>query len=270
MIIDTHVHIGEMIGFNMPEQMVLDSMAKYHIDYSLVSNIESAEYDGNLNIIPKEYQISQTASLEKSLKFARENPDKIGVFHWIKPAFEKVDDKLENMIKDNLDIIHGIKVHPYHSKTALDDPKLEPYYELAEKYNLPVTAHTGGCEEANSIHVYNAAIKHPKINFVMVHLGLGTDNKESIELLGKADNLYGDTTWVPMEHIIDAVNKFGSEKILFGSDNPIDGLDTYHNNPRGEISIYPAYFNDLKGIIGEENYNNIMYKNAIRLFNLKF
>ncbi|MDD6489956.1 MAG: amidohydrolase family protein [Clostridia bacterium] len=270
MIIDTHVHIGEMLGFDMPEQMVLDSMKKYNIDYSLVSNIQAAEYDSDLNIIPTEQQISQTESLERSLKFARENPDKIGVFHWIKPAFEKVDDKLENMIKDNLDVIHGIKVHPYHSKTALDDPKLEPYLQLAEKYNLPVAAHTGGCEEANSIHVYNAAIKHPNINFVMVHLGLGTDNKESIELLGKADNLYGDTTWVPMEHIIDAVNKFGSEKILFGSDNPIDGLDTYHNNPKGDISIYPAYFNDLKGIIGEKNYNNIMYRNAIKLFNLKF
>lgn len=116
MLIDTHVHIGEMIGFNMPEEMVLESMKKYNIDYSLVSNIQSAEYDHNLNVIPKELQVSQVESLERSLRFARNNKDKIGVLHWIKPAFEKVDERLENIIKENLDVIFGIKVHPYNSK----------------------------------------------------------------------------------------------------------------------------------------------------------
>lgn len=268
MLIDTHVHIGEMIGFNMPEEMVLESMKKYNIDYSLVSNIQSAEYDHNLNVIPKELQVSQVESLERSLRFARNNKDKIGVLHWIKPAFEKVDERLENIIKENLDVIFGIKVHPYHSKTSVDSLKMKTYIELAEKYNLPIVAHTGGCEEADSIHIYNAAKMYPNVNFVMVHLGLGTDNKESIKLLGKADNLYGDTTWVPMNHIIDAVKEFGSEKILFGSDNPIDGVDTYHNNPKGDISIYQDYFNNFQDTIGSESYNNIMYKNAIKLFKL--
>ena len=51
MIIDSHVHIGNMLGFNMPEEMVLKSMEKYNIDFSLVSNIDSAEFDDNLKRI---------------------------------------------------------------------------------------------------------------------------------------------------------------------------------------------------------------------------
>lgn len=32
MIIDSHVHIGNIMNFNMPEEMVLKSMEKYNID----------------------------------------------------------------------------------------------------------------------------------------------------------------------------------------------------------------------------------------------
>ena len=268
MIIDSHVHIGYMLGFNMPEEMVLKSMEKYNIDFSLVSNIDSAEFDDNLKPIDMDKQISQIKSLNRVIKFAKDNPNKIGVVVWVKVANEKVDKELIETINNNREYIYGIKVHPYHSKTAFDHKKMEPFVELAEKLDVPIITHTGGCEEANVIHVYNMAKKYPKVNFIMAHMGLGTDNSEAIKLLGKLPNLYGDTTWVPMEHTIDAINKWGSEKILFGSDNPIDGLDTYHNNPKGEESVYVKYFNEFEKRIGTENYENVMYKNAIRLFKL--
>ena len=35
MIIDMHVHIGEALGWNMSEEMVLKSMDKYNIDFAL-------------------------------------------------------------------------------------------------------------------------------------------------------------------------------------------------------------------------------------------
>ena len=62
----------------------------------------------------------------------------------------------------------------------------------------------------------------------------------------------------------------GSEKMLFGSDCPIDGVDTYHHNPKGETSIYQAYFHELENKISKEAYDNLMYKNAIRVFKLPF
>ena len=33
MIIDSHIHIGKIINFNMPEEMVIESMEKYRIDF---------------------------------------------------------------------------------------------------------------------------------------------------------------------------------------------------------------------------------------------
>lgn len=54
MIIDTHVHIGNMLKFQMPEEMVIESMEKYGIDFSLVSNIDSTEVDFAQKEIPKD------------------------------------------------------------------------------------------------------------------------------------------------------------------------------------------------------------------------
>lgn len=269
MIIDTHVHIGKILVFNMTQQDVLYSMDRYGIDFSLVSNIECAENDHSGNPVPHDLQKSQNAVLKKTLEFARANSDKIGVLPWLKIRQETPDKKFIKTISDNRDIVYGLKLHPFHSRTAPDDESLESIYRLAAEYSLPVVSHTGGCPEANSLRLYNAAKKHPEINFVMVHMDLGTDNSKAIELLGKLPNLYGDTTWVPVESTLKAINKWGSEKILFGSDNPIDGKDTYLHNSKGDRSLYQQYFNEFKAMVSKEDYDNVMYKNAERLFGIK-
>ena len=195
----------------MPEEMVIESMDKYGIDYALVSNIDSTELDFDQKEIPRELQINQVDSLERSIRFARAYPDRIGVLAWMKPYGETVTQELVDMLEKNRDIIYGLKFHPYHSKTAMDDPKVAPYLELARKFHFPVSAHTGGCEEAEPVHVRNAAEKYPDIDFIMVHMGLGSDNREAIRLLGTLPNLYGDTAWVPVESTVLAVETVGSE-----------------------------------------------------------
>lgn len=268
MIIDTHVHIADMLGIVMTEEMVIAAMQKYNIDYCIVSNCDSAEFGHDLKPIPKCEQISQADSFRRSICFARANMGKIGIMPWIKPATEKADEEFEDLIKENLDIVKGIKVHPYHSKTFFDSERVEPYIRLAQKYHLPVVSHTGGCEEAHPKYVYHMAVRYPDVNFVMVHMGLGTDNREAVELMDRADNLYADTTWVPVETAVEVIRRYGSKRIVFGSDTPIDGVDTYFYNKAGEPSLYREYFNGLWEIIGREAYKDLMYKNAINIFNI--
>ena len=123
-----------------------------------------------------------------------------------------------------------------------------------------------GCGKGN--FACGMAAKYPDINFVMVHLDLGSDHQEALEVLGMADNLYGDTTWVPLETTLEVIKRYGSKKIMFGSDAPIDGVDTYHTNKFGEDSLYLDYWYKLPNLISKEDYENIMYKNAINVFNL--
>lgn len=267
MRIDTHVHIGgEALGFHMTEEMVLEMMEKYKVDYAIVSNGDAGEMNHTQELLPKKVQISQEDALRRVIAFAKSNPKKIGVAVWVKPYLQGVTEELEMLIKNNLDIIYAIKLHPFHSNTAPTNEKALPYIELADKYHLAVVSHTGGCEAAEPVHLYETAKMFPNIPFVMVHMGLGTDNKQALDLLGKQDNLYGDTAWVPMNTTIEAIKRYGSKKILFGSDAPIDGVDTYLYNPKGERSLYQDYLHVLPEKISKSAYEDLMYKNAIRIF----
>lgn len=69
----------------------------------------------------------------------------------------------EELLKENLDIVCGIKVHPFHSKIAFDDERVQAFIKFAQKYKLPVCTHTADCEEACVRKVYEMAKKHMKI-----------------------------------------------------------------------------------------------------------
>ncbi len=268
-IIDTHVHIGGgNLGFDMTEEMVETLIERYDIDHILLSNCDCCEVDFRQNWIPEEKQISQIDGLMRTLKFARAHSQKVSVAPFIKANVEGLTPEYASLIKQNLDIIKAMKIHPYHGKISPMDKKVLPYWELASELHLPVVSHTGGCEEADPVHLYEAACEFKEVYFVMVHMDLGSDNKKALELLGKCDNLYGDTTWVPISTTMEAIRRYGSKKMVFGSDAPIDGTDTYLHNKKGDRSIYQDYFNVLPELISEHDYEDLMYRNAERIFKI--
>ncbi len=269
MIIDTHVHIGNMLGFVLTENDVIYSMQTYGISHSIVSSLNAAEFDHQLNPVPQKYQHSQLECLNDVVSFAKKFPHKISAAVWVRPFNENADNALYKAIDENRQYIKAVKFHPYHSNVPFDSKQSEQFIELAEHYRLPVVTHTGGSDCASCIRVYRMAKKYPKTNFVMVHMGLGTDNNEAIDLISKLPNLYGDTTWVPVESTLKLIRNAGIEKIFFGSDNPIDGKDTYFCNREGFRSLYQQYFYELKDLISPQDYNKLMYENAASVFDIK-
>lgn len=267
MIIDTHVHIGTMLNFDMREEHITYMMKKYSIDHCIVSNSECATHDHFQNPIPKEYVKSHVDTNLRAIEFARKNKGKITVALWVNP-YEDVK-TIEPLIQSNRDIVKAIKFHPFHSKLRFDSEEIQSYIRLAQKHHLPVVTHTGDTECDDVKLVYNMAQKYPDVNFVMVHMGLGTDNKEAIDLISKLPNLYGDTTWVSIDSALRFLEICGEDKLLFGSDAPIDGKDTYLDNGKGDRSLYQAYFNEFRDMVSEQTYDKIMYKNASRLFDIK-
>ena len=177
-------------------------------------------------------------------------------------------DAIDKMIAENRDVIVALKVHPTLSNLSFADEKMHPYLKLAEKYQLPVIVHTADEELANTMRVYEMACLYPQLNFIMAHMGLCSDNTLAVELMEKAPNLYADTTWVPVETTLEVIRRYGSERVMFGSDNPIDGLDTYFCNPKGEPSLYRQYFGKLKEKISKEDYENLMENTARKIFRI--
>ncbi len=268
MIIDSHVHIGTIMDFDLRKEHVLYSMEKYGIDYSIVSDLRAAEFDHQQKLLPKEFQTSQLECARSVIDFAKQNPDSIGAAVWIRPYSEKPDKSIRDLIADNLQFIKAIKFHPFHSTIPFDNKSMDGFVRLAAEFGLPAVVHTGGSDAASCRRVYNMAKRFPEVNFVMVHMGLGTDNSEAIRLIGMLDNLWGDTTWVPVSSTLRFIRENGDDRIIFGSDSPIDGPDTYLHNRTGDRSLYQQYFNELKELVSEKTYDKLMYGNSRRLFRL--
>ena len=247
MIIDIHTHYGIVKDkFNMPLDMLLGSMDKYGIDYSLISNIACG------------YEQGETAGNEEILELVKENRKRLGAMLWCAPGNGSDIAKFESQYLDNRDIVKGLKIHPDISGIRADDKVFEPYFEIAEKHRLPVLFHTQDSPFSKVIYAVNAAKKHPNVNFILGHMSLCSDNAESISAIKENANVYGDTSWVKLESVRAAAEANIANKLMFGTDSPIGGPDTY-----GDREYYTDYY-DCK----DEFLNGVMYENARRLFKL--
>lgn len=264
MIIDAHVHIGDFGNFKMKPETVIESMERYRIDYSLVSSGACCEFTEDRKPLPDGWTVTQYSGNMQTVEFALKYRDKIGVLIWCKPSTEGFNSDFAKLIESGGSLIKGLKFHPFYSMTPMTDARVEPYLTFAAERKLPVLVHSAADEWSQPKFVYEAAKANPTVNFIMAHMGLGTDNEEAVELIGSLPNIYGDTAWVKPESALKLIKKYGAHKLLFGTDNPIDGVDTYAH------PFYKEYFNEFKNNVSPDDYKLIMHANAERLFNLKF
>lgn len=138
-----------------------------------------------------------------------------------------------------------------YANVAPDDPRMEPYWALAAKYDVPVAVHTGrgpgpgqGPRDETCCPGYNEAYgnpdrlrpvlaKHPGLRVILQHFGAGDPPahsyffEEAIALLRDHPSVYVDMTIMNsiapapaheavLKSLVDA--GFG-DRILFGSDN---------------------------------------------------
>lgn len=257
MIIDAHCHIGHFGKMDMTKDLP-EAIKKYKIDYALFSSGDAVEVTDKMVLLEK--QKKQIDVCLETLNFSRKHPNFLALL-WLKPLTEGVNEELVSFIEENRNAIYGLKFHPFYSNMPFDNPKYRPYIELARKYHLPIQIHTANDENSSVKAVYEVAKKYPDVNFILAHLNLGSDNKEAISYVKELPNLYGDTAWVSAKNVVYAIKECGPTKIMFGTDNPIDGVDTYLK--------YQEFFNELKEELTKEEYDGLMYKNAIRIFNIK-
>ena len=247
MIIDIHAHYGIIPGkFNMPIEMQLEAMEKYHIDYALISNIE-ATIEGEA--------ISANVNM---LDIVREHKDKLGCMLWVNENLDEAGKaSFEELYLANRDIVKGVKIHPDMSGKRADDACFDFFYLMGAKYSLPVLLHTKQNQFSSVDIVVNAAKKHPETIFILGHMEISSDGKNALEAVKMYDNIYGDTAWVHLEVVREAHKMGIVHKIMFGTDSPISGADCYGDD------YYIDYYRQ------QESYmKDVMLENARRMFGL--
>jgi predicted TIM-barrel fold metal-dependent hydrolase len=142
-----------------------------------------------------------------------------------------------------------------------DDPGYRPYYEIAERYKIPVIFHTGDTYSpyaklrfARPLLVDDVAVDHPKVNFVLAHLG-NPWMMDAAEVVYKNMNVWADLSglvtgaagdWAAEEHQ-EAWHDVQAEvrrafryaerpnRFLFGSDWPLTPIPAYRQFIAGAV-----------------------------------
>ena len=96
MIIDIHTHIGSGFKIDMNEDLLLHSMSKYHISFSLVSNADGCEFD--MEDKASNLDIKQADVNLRSIDLALHNKDKIGVYMWARLQRGECDQQYKDMV----------------------------------------------------------------------------------------------------------------------------------------------------------------------------
>nr|KJR73806.1 MAG: hypothetical protein TU35_03690 [Thermoproteus sp. AZ2] len=121
--------------------------------------------------------------------------------------------------------MRGIKI--YRAVRAVH-PSLEPIYELAKQYSVPVLIHTAHRlyprdrpNESDSRHVAQAAKRNPNVVFIMAHIGGGGDWEYAVRAVKELSNVYADIGGSVADNsmVEYAVEVMGPDRVLFGSDN---------------------------------------------------
>jgi predicted TIM-barrel fold metal-dependent hydrolase len=131
------------------------------------------------------------------------------------------------------------EVGAQYSGLALDDPRLEPYYALAEELDIPIGVHTGAGAPGTALRgartfrmalgrplaLEDVLVRHPKLRVFLMHAGWPY-REETIGLMTHYPQVYADLSaisWAapPAEFhdYLQALTRIGlGDRLMFGSD----------------------------------------------------
>lgn len=181
--IDAHAHVGYFGGWAdvgyTDEQMVAE-MDRYGIEKSVVSYMDNTVVERAVGRFPDRF---------------------VGIT-WANPY--DGDKAVETVIREARE--HGFQ-----------GIKLHPLMEVAQQMDLPVFIHSGHPPFSLPHSIIQLAEDFPKVRIVMVHMGHGNGIyiQAALDLSKKHDNVYLETSGMPMHTKIREAVQYGRQRTGF-------------------------------------------------------
>ena len=137
-------------------------------------------------------------------------------------AFTRVrpDDRPGDMLAEALAAgARGVKLHGSSDEFALDDPRLEEVYEIADAEQLPVLVHAGPELRSVGHPALEICRRHPGLRLILAHCAL-TDLGWIWHDVPQTPNLFFDTAWWTPAHLMALFRLVPPARVLLGSDLP--------------------------------------------------
>ena len=231
MIIDNHVHIGWFKdGYHSPVE-VWEGIRKTNISKIVVSSTSTCA-DLYHNILTEFYQLISIAGKNNIIPIL-----------WLTPKILLKNWALKKLLKSKIDW-QGIKLH------YISNPSFGENSNLVNKAlsiarllgDVPVLLHTGDWENCHAGVFETIIEENPDLKFILAH---GRPIEETIKVLKMYSNAYTDTAFMPLDNINVLKKNELSQKVLFGSDIPINRVyfPQYSTNEFLKIRL-----NEIEGI----------------------
>jgi predicted TIM-barrel fold metal-dependent hydrolase len=144
-----------------------------------------------------------------------------------------------------------------------DDPLLDPICELAAERGLPILHHIwqyrrhewGGQEASDGVELGRLAARHPKVNFILAHIGGGGDYAHTFVAVRDMPNVLLDLSGSGVDRMMldDALAAVGPPRLIWGCDVTM------------ETGLAKLRALDVIGLSAEQ-LADIRWRNAARIF----
>ena len=149
----------------------------------------------------------------------------------------------------------GFKLLPQYWELPLDDPGYLPVWRYAEEHRLPILIHTWG----DAAPLKTIAPAYPHAKFILGHSGGGRKGrKEAVEIGSIAPNTFFEfcATFCCSTPFEEVIRKFGSDRVLFGSDATIHNqafeLAGYLSMPLPDSELMPGLAENIMRILHDK------------------
>ncbi|MDH5510799.1 MAG: amidohydrolase family protein [Nitrospinota bacterium] len=300
MIIDSHVHLithgMAQAAFNRMDKMSKGAISRRGKSGPGIMNRDFIDFLGRTEIAEfariwvEELDKNRVdralflpiggAGLDEMDQFTSLHPDRFSAYMMPDdPTEKKVVQELEKLVKSGRFV--GIKLYPCVSGVSVADERAFPLYEAAGALDIPILIHFGitmapiaDYRLTNPMDLMLPSRMFSETNFIIAHFGAGFFRE--VLLLGfHAKNIYVDTSgtnnWrmflprvMELSEIFKrAIEVYGAERILFGTDTILNGKTGYRDFVLAEQL---KALDDLA--LDQDAHNLIMGGNAARLFGL--
>ncbi len=267
-IIDAHIHFSNIKSFK-------EVSKKSHVDYSLDGF--KKEFKDMIAIgmgVTENTDTFPDSNAKNPMKLDLDvNPKNLYTCLGFNPDLDINIEEFEKSITKN---VVGLKVYAGYYHYHVHDDVYKPLYDLARKYDLPVTIHSGDTfsekgllKFAHPLEIDELAVKYKDINFIIAHFG-DPWIMTAAEVAAKNKNVYIDLSGLIVGDK-DEINHFTIEEFMFPLRRGLVFLDNYKKVLYG--SDWPLvntrhYIEFIKKLIPIEHREDVFYNNAFKLFKL--
>jgi uncharacterized protein len=206
LIIDCHCHYGKGDGLTGP----------WDTDAPLAAYLRRADAAGiERTVLFPAFHSDYAFANKQVARLVNSRPNRFYGFAFIHPNRNR--GQVQRLVKESVEGFGfvGLKVHRYDGRITRE------ICEAARRYAVPVLYDVMG--EVSVLELL--ADEYPDVNFIIPHLGSFADDWQAqvafIDHLARHPNIYTDTSGVRrFDLLVQAVQRAGAHKVLFGSDGP--------------------------------------------------